>query len=336
MLSSLIVAVFLLLASAGVIYLSCEMFVNGVEWLGRKLDVSQTATGTILAAFGTALPESVVTLVATAFSDHEAQKQIGIGAALGGPLALSTVAYTVVGICLLVYGRRLGRGRRVLVEVDGQRLSRDQAWFLGIFVFKVALGLVAFSVKPWLGFAFLAAYACYFWTEMKGEAGEEEGELEPLKIRPHDAEPHMAWVLLQTTAATLVIFAASRIFVGQLETVSSWLGLSPQVTALLLSPIATELPETMNALIWVRQGKERLALANISGAMMIQATVPTAFGLFFTPWLLDRSLLVAAGVTGLSICFLFLAFRRGRVSGATLAQVGWLYGLFGAVALALH
>jgi len=43
--------------------------------------------------------------------------------------------------------------------------------------------------------------------------------------------------------------------------------------ALLLSPIATELPETLNAIIWVRQGKHRLALANISGAMMIQATV---------------------------------------------------------------
>lgn len=31
----------------------------------------------------------------------------------------------------------------------------------------------------------------------------------------------------------------------------------------ILSPVATEMPETINALIWVRQGKERLALANI-------------------------------------------------------------------------
>lgn len=330
-------AVALLLASALVIYLSCELFVNGVEWLGRKLGVSQTATGTILAAFGTALPESVVTLVATAFGDHPAQKEIGIGAALGGPLALSTVAYSVVGICLLVYAKRLGRGRHVLVEVNGARLSRDQAWFLGIFIVKVALGLVAFALKPWLGFAFLAAYGCYLWTEMRGQAdGDPEGELEPLKIRPRHVDPPLGWIVLQTVAATVVIFVASRLFVGQLEAVGPWLGLRPQVTALLLSPIATELPETMNALIWVRQGKERLALANISGAMMIQATVPTAFGLFFTPWLLDRSLLVAAGVTGLSICFLFLAFRRGRVSGVVLSQVGWLYGLFGAAALLLH
>jgi cation:H+ antiporter len=70
---------------------------------------------------------------------------------------------------------------------------------------------------------------------------------------------------------------------SQIEAVGPWLGLDPQLTALLFSPLATELPEIMNAVIWVRQGKERLALANISGAMMIQATIPTAFGLFFTP-----------------------------------------------------
>jgi cation:H+ antiporter len=44
-------------------------------------------------------------------------------------------------------------------------------------------------------------------------------------------------------------------------------------------PIGYKLPETLNALIWVRQGKERLALANISGAMMIQAILWHFYGL---------------------------------------------------------
>jgi Ca2+/Na+ antiporter len=68
-----------------------------------------------------------------------------------------------------------------------------------------------------------------------------------------------------------VIFVSSQIFVHQLDAIGPMLGLSSAITALLLSPIATELPETMNAIIWVRQGKIQLALANISGAMMIQA-----------------------------------------------------------------
>src|SRR5689334_23703864 len=81
----------LFFGSGILIYFSCEYFVNGVEWLGKRLAVSQTATGTILAAFGTALPESVVTFVAVVFGNTDAEREIGIGAALGGPLALSTL-----------------------------------------------------------------------------------------------------------------------------------------------------------------------------------------------------------------------------------------------------
>ena len=173
------------------------------------------------------------------------------------------------------------------------------------------------------------------WKELQSDGSASEShELEPLKARPRDSDPTLIWAAVQTIAALIVIFAASRIFVSQLDVIGPWLGMPPQLVALLLSPIATEMPETMNAIIWVRQGKERLALANISGAMMIQATVPTAFGLFFTPWLLDGSLFAAAAVTAAAVGFLLLAFRRGLVSGGKLSQVGWLYALFmGALAI---
>jgi cation:H+ antiporter len=323
--------ILLLLGSAGVIYLACESFVNGVEWVGRRLGVSQTATGTILAAFGTALPESVVTLMATAFGTHPGDRQIGIGAALGGPLVLGTAAYAVVGLALLATGRGNRPARGAPILADGRRLSRDQAWFLGVFVCKIALGLVAFAGKPVLGLAFLAAYGAYVWVELRdGEDGADD-DCEPLKIRPGAAAPHVGWALIQTFLALTVTFVASRLFVGQLERVGPWLRLSPAVTALLLSPVATELPEMVNALIWVRLGKARLALANISGSMMIQATVPTAFGLFFTPWLLGKDLLIAAGVTAFAVALLFLMFRSGRARAVTLAQVGWLYPAFGAL-----
>jgi cation:H+ antiporter len=90
----------------------------------------------------------------------------------------------------------------------------------------------------------------------------------------------------------------------------------------------------MNAVIWVRQGKERLALANISGAMMIQATVPTAFGLFFTPWILAAPSILAAIVTAVAVIVLQWTFRSRRVNSLKLAQVGWLYAVFAVVLIA--
>jgi len=324
---SMLTAIALLIASAALIYGACEFFVNGVEWVGRKLGVGQTATGTILAAFGTALPESVVTLVAVAFGAGMASKQIGIGAALAGPLVLGTIAYAIVGICILANGRDIGAA---VLAVDQRRLAHDQGYFLLIFVCKIALGLVVFSFKPWLGIAFLAAYAFYLWQEVRHEEDEEHAELEPLKFRPGAADPSLAWAALQTLLALTVIFGASQVFVDQLGRIGPALGIPPTMVALLLSPLATELPETMNAIIWIRQGKQKLALANISGAMMIQATVPSALGLFFTPWLFDSALVLSGAVTLLSVLGMYLLLIRRQLTAQRLALFGLLYLVFAA------
>ena len=361
--------VFLLLGCAVVIYLACEWFVNAVEWLGVALRVGPLAVGTILAAAGTALPESVVTLVAVTLGHDARSKDIGVGAAMGGPLALATIAYGVTGLTLLL--RR--RAARVPVAVpaavgelagaagsdladpdpgpgtadpgvgeasllDGEitrKLARDQTWFMAIFVFKVGLGLVAFAVKPWLGLVFFALYAVYFWHEISSAEGEAEADdLEPLKLLPGRERPPMWAVTAQTLATLIVIFGASQLFVQQLEWAGPALGLPAAVVALLLSPIATELPEVMNAIIWVRAGKTRLALANISGAMMIQATVPSGLGLLFTPWRFDGPLLLSGLVTMAAIGYLLLTLRAGRLTAVRLTWAAGFYLLF-ATGLAL-
>ncbi|MCW2544083.1 MAG: putative calcium/sodium:proton antiporter, partial [Frankiales bacterium] len=100
------------------------------------------------------------------------------------------------------------------------------------------------------------------------------------------------------------------------------------LTALLLAPVATELPEVMNALIWVRQGKTQLALSNISGSMMVQATVPSGLGILFTSWDFDGPLLLSGLVTAAAIVFLLIALRRGHLTRGVLAWAGAFYALF--------
>jgi cation:H+ antiporter len=319
----------LLIVCAAAIYLSCEGFVNAVEWLGQRLKVGPLAVGTILAAFGTALPESVVTLVAAVFGGTSTQQDIAVGAAMGGPLALATVAYGVTGLVLL------SRRRTEPADLGPTRkLARDQTWFLAIFVVKVALGLVAFAVKPWLGLLFFAAYAVYFWRELRDDSDHGTGghELEPLHLQRRRPVPSTWAIAVQTLVTLGVIFAASQLFVDQLDAVGPMLGLPAAVTALLLSPIATELPETMNAIIWVRQGKTPLALANISGAMMIQATVPSGIGLLATPWRFDAALVSSGVTTMVAIGYLLLLLRGGKLTGATLA---WAAGFYVAFAVSL-
>ncbi len=360
----MLIHVLLLAGAAVAIYLACEWFINAVEWLGARLNVGKMAVGTLLAAIGTALPESVVTFVAVVFGSGSHSKDIGVGAAMGGPLALSTIAYAVVGVVLLSNRRRRRRwseagstpstgasatsapgasgsgmsgASRASTEpppdadlqVESRRLARDQTWFLSVFVIKVGLGLVAFAIKPWLGVLFFATYAVYFSRELgnRDGAGETEG-LAPLKLQPGRATPSTAAVVIQTIATLAVIFGASQLFVHQLEWAGPQLGLSATVTALLLSPVATELPEVMNAILWVRQGKTDLALANISGAMMIQATVPSGLGILFTPWKFDAPLIAAGAVTMAAIVYLLATIRAGRLTAGRLAASAGFYAAF--------
>ena len=333
-----VVHVALLIGCAVAIYLACEWFVNAIEWLGVRLNMGTLAIGTVLAAIGTALPESVVTLVAVTMGNTPTSKEIGVGAAMGGPLVLATIAYGVTGWMLIrrkgAISKRIlestGNGPRDLLEnVDLSRLPSDQKWFLSIFIVKVSLGLVAFAIKPWFGLLFFAAYGLYFFKEMRADAeAHSSADLEPLKLQPKRETPSGWAVLLQTLATLIVIFAASQLFVTQLEWAGPQLGLSATVTALLLSPVATELPEVMNAIIWVKQGKTSLALANISGAMMIQATVPSGLGLLFTPWHFDGPLLYSGLITIVGILYLLWLLQTGRFTSRRLSLSAGFYGIF--------
>jgi cation:H+ antiporter len=331
----------LLIASAGAIYVACEWFVNAVEWLGHRLRVGPLAVGTILAAFGTALPESVVTFVAVVLGTGAKQKDIGVGAAMGGPLVLATIAYGVTGWMMLARRRPSRVDKRAMVPAGGPasdspaprpsqtpqddlgnlgKLASDQRWFLAIFAVKVALGLVAFAIKPWLGLLFFAAYGVWFWREIRAGGGlGHDDDLQPLRLQRRRTQPATWAVATQTLVTITLIFAASQLFVHQLELIGPTLGLPAAVTALLLSPIATEMPEIMNAIIWVRQGKTRLALANISGAMMIQATVPSGLGLLFTPWRFGTALLISGLATMAAISYLLILLRTGRFTATTLS-----------------
>lgn len=328
------IAILLLLVSAAAIYLACSWFVNAVEWLGARLQVGTVAVGSVLAAIGTALPESVVTFVAVVFGSGSERKEIGIGAAMGGPLVLSTIAYGVVGVVLILVHHSARLRPKGADELIG-----DQRWFFVLFIAKLVLGLVVFKWKPWLALAFLAAYAVYVVRELReasADGGHSAEELEPLKLASKRPHPPGWAIAVQTIGTLAIIFAASQLFVSQIETLGPHLGLAPAVTALLLSPIATELPEVLNAVIWVRQGKEELALANVAGSMMIQVTIPSAIGIAFTPWHFSPTVTLAGVITLVAVAITLLLGRLRRLTSGTLLTGFGLYGLFFAGMLILN
>src|SRR5262245_13288393 len=97
-----------------VILLGCDIFTNSIEWLGKKLDLNEGVLGSVFAAVGTALPETLIPIVAVVLgstaSDSHAH-DVSLGAIVGAPFMLATVAMLVTGTAIYIFS---GRGRRTL------------------------------------------------------------------------------------------------------------------------------------------------------------------------------------------------------------------------------
>lgn len=309
------------------------LFTNAVEILGQRLNLGQGAVGSVLAAVGTALPETVIPLVAfigAAISGKaSAAGDIGIGAILGAPFLLATLALFVVGTAATGYERRRHRGE--VVCVDHETAHRDTGFFLLCFAIATAAGIVALPIylKVPIAIVLIVLYAVYVYRTLKSESGEETEAPGKLMLWPsRSAAP--TWAVAGQLILSLAVMAgAAHLFVGAVEHASSALGIPAGLIALVLAPLATELPEKFNSAIWIRSGKDTLALGNITGAMVFQSAIPVSLGLLFTPWHLGFLNIIAVIFTLISGVILFVQLRRrDTLRARRLMFGGALYAVF--------
>src|SRR5829696_6138387 len=291
-----------------VILLGAELFTNGIEWFGRKLELAEGAVGSVLAAVGTALPETMIPIIAIAFGGGgEATDAVGVGAILGAPFMLSTLAMFVTGLGVVAFRKRRATGTRMVV--DTTILVHDIRYF--VIAYGIAIG-AAFLPESLAALKYLVAvvligiYVYYVKGHLDAEAGTDDSELAPLRFRRvdrgayhHDpAVPRLRIVNVQVIAALALIIGGAYLFVGAVDRTAASLG----VSELVLAPIATELPEKFNSLIWVRQGKDTLAMGNITGAMVFQSAIPTVVALVLagSAWTVTEDSLLAFASAGIA------------------------------------
>jgi cation:H+ antiporter len=324
---------FLLLAASFAVILSgALLFTNAVEWLGHRLSLGEGAVGSLLAAVGTAMPETLIPIVAV-IGAEKGSEDVAIGAIVGAPFLLATVAMALVGLSALAYEGRREQGRRLAAHVP--TLDRDLGFFLGFFAIGLALGWGApAALRIPVAVAFCIAYGAYVRRTLAGggEAQPEES-LKPLMLDPANrSEPPAGLIGLQLAIGLGAMVGGAHLFVHELLTVAEDIGVQPLVLSLVLAPLATELPEKANSFFWVREGKDSLALGNITGAMAFQATLPVAFGLAFTSWDLDgfAAASMLLGLAGGVVAYWALRLR-GQYNAPAIAAWAGLYAVFLAI-----
>jgi len=269
-----------------VILIGSELFTNGIEWFGHKLELGEGAIGSVLAAVGTALPETMIPFIAIVFGSGMAGSEVGVGAILGAPFMLSTLTMFVTGTAILILRRRRPTGE--VLTVDVRVLGHDMAWFA--VAYAIAIGAAFLPVdfewpRRFIAIFLLGTYAYYVWGHLQAEAAEHEG-LAPLRFHRldvrgprHPEPPRLLIVTVQVLVSLACIIGGAWGFVHAVEDISASLGLNGTLLALVIAPIATELPEKLNSVIWVRRSKDTLALGNVTGAMVFQSAIPTSIGL---------------------------------------------------------
>lgn len=323
-----------LVLSLAAILGAAMLFTNAVEILGDRLNLGAGAVGSVLAAVGTALPETMIPMVAIigaalAGSGGAAASEIGVGAILGAPFLLATLALFIVGAAGLVYKRRRKTGSEI--TADRQTAIHDVGFFLPCFALAAAAGIVSLPLvlKILLAVILLGAYVVYVvWTIRSG--GETEDDVpEKLTLWRFRSEAPTWAVVAQLLGTMAVMGYGAHLFVGAVEHLSKSAGIPAGLIALVLAPLATELPEKFNSVIWLRENKDTLAVGNITGAMVFQSTIPVSIGVVFTPWHLDLITALAAVLAILSsIVFIGFLLRKAPLRAFVMLGAGSLYIVF--------
>jgi cation:H+ antiporter len=342
------VDVLLLLVAFVVILLGAELFTNGIEWFGHKLQLAEGAVGSVLAAVGTALPETMIPIIAILFGAGDASHAVGIGAILGAPFMLSTLAMFVTGVAVIASRRRRASG--TVMPVSTGVLAHDMRYFAIAYGLAVGVAFVPADVlwPRWVAAAvLLLIYAWYVRQHFQAEQEGAGGDLAPLRLRRLDvggdpgdrAAPRLRVVSFQVLLSLGLIILGAIVFVGAVERLATSLGVPEVLLALIVAPIATELPEKFNSVIWVRQTKDTLAMGNITGAMVFQSTIPTVVALVFasSAWSIAGGSVLAfasAGIAFASSAAIFIPMaRRGRLTGQDLLIGGLFYAVYVGIVL---
>ena len=322
-----------------VILVAAEIFTNALEHLGEKLKISEGVTGSLFAAVGTALPETMVPLLALLAGTQNAavNEEIGVGAILGAPLMLSTLSLSLLAFAVLAK-----RGAKGEFHPEKTGLLRDLNFFLAAFGFATLALYIPHqmtAVRAMLGFGMVLIYFIYIMLTLRAsKALVHEGHATeadtPMLLCRFGLPNNMPVIILQLAGGLGLLVFGAHGFIHGVEEAAAIIGISTLLLSLLIIPIATELPEKVNSILWIRKHKDTLAFGNITGAMVFQGTLLPAIGIMLTPWEPRREVLAGVIITLLAAAWLRWAAGRGHLKVWHVWVNGALYLTYLVVALA--
>lgn len=322
------VDIFLMIISLFVILISCELFTNSIEWLGKKLRVGDGVVGSLFSAVGTCLPETMVPIIAILYLRQSNSIDIGIGAIVGAPFMLSTLAFFVTGISVVIFWTKRKCGMNININSDV--ICRDISFFMASYSIGISSAFISIRIfKNIIALFLVLVYIFYIFLTVKRDKSKQ-GPIDELYFSGvFHVKPRFYIIVLQVCIALVGIIMGAHIFVVRIEDISVLFGIPAIVLSLIITPVATELPEKFNSVIWISKGKDALAIGNITGAMVFQSCIPVSIGILATEWRLNQNAVISALIAVMSASIVyFWAESKKKLNPLPLIMGGVFYVLF--------
>src|SRR5687768_5254909 len=204
------------MVSFAVILAGALLFTNAIEWTGHRLSMGEGAVGSLLAAVGTAMPETLIPIV-TVIGGSEGSEDVAIGAIVGAPFLLATIAMAIVGFSALAYRNKRDQGRRL--KAHAETLERDLTFFMVFFALALAVGWgMPLGARIAAAVIFMIAYGFYVRATLRrgGETQSEES-LKPLVLDPRNRDdPPTPLIVVQLIVGLAAMVGGAHLFVEEL------------------------------------------------------------------------------------------------------------------------
>src|ERR671919_583151 len=271
----------------GELIVSSWILSYGAEHLSMRYGAK--FVGRTLLSIATTLPEIAIVTYAAADGFYG----IAIGAGLGSNLLMMTLG---LAIMLLIATTRLSRAPLKGIPVGMFKL--DKIFLLATAVISAALFVDGYNFLD--GFVFSALFIAYIimaFLEMKEERKRESlknSEIQKVQdksrlieidepgasVRVFDRT--MLKAVLAFVAGTIGIVMGAGPFIHSMQGFSLEVGISAIILAVIISPIAGEMPEKISMMILARKGAAgaSIAIANVLGSKILNNTLLLAVAVF--------------------------------------------------------
>lgn len=299
----------ILLFIAGLAFLikGADYFVTGGSGLAARFGVSTGTIGLTVIAFGTSLPEFVVSI--NAIIDNNTD--IALGNVIGSNIANIALVLAICAIVAPAVVSTAARPKGDGVFTDYLMMLAGTAVFT-LFAFFSPIGAPA-------GIVFLAVFLLIILFKLKNgkEVQEEEEE-----IRPHGRLDY-AYIII----GIIGVVVGSNIFLMAVESIAQNFGIPSYVIGISMVAVGTSLPELATSLVAIKKGEHGISTGNILGSNLFNLLFVMGIGSIITPIVIPdfSEVLIMVGFSVASIVLFTRSRNATRAFGLVLLAMYFAY-----------